>query len=29
MAQKNNQSPQQLYEILKPIIPPEKEGEHH
>jgi hypothetical protein len=29
IAKKNNRSPQQIYEILKPIIPPGKEGEHH
>ncbi|WLE98155.1 MAG: DUF4405 domain-containing protein [Candidatus Electrothrix communis] len=29
IAKKNNRSPQQLYEILQPIIPPRKEGEHH
>ena len=29
IAKKNNRSPQQIYEILKPIIPPKKEGEHH
>ncbi|MCI5125649.1 MAG: DUF4405 domain-containing protein [Candidatus Electrothrix sp. AR5] len=29
IAKKNSRSPQQIYEILQPIIPPRKEKEHH
>ncbi|MGB5685329.1 MAG: DUF4405 domain-containing protein [Candidatus Electrothrix sp.] len=29
IAKKNSRSPQQIYEILQPIIPPGKDGEHH